>query len=204
MTPGIYRDLPMSDYLAIDALSTTPVRALIDECPAAGWWRSRLNPNRPREVSAEMDIGTIAHGILLEGSTASVVVINPADYPTKSNGNIPKGWTNNEIRAARDAARAAGKYPILADDMREVNFMVDEARNFIDSLIGTEPAIYAAFQPHGGASEVTMVWQDAVGGLCKLRTDRIANDYGVVIDYKTSGQSVEPDRFARSSLSGMG
>ena len=79
MKPGIYRDLPMADYLAIDALSTTPVRALIEECPRAGWWRSRLNPARPREVSNEMDLGTIAHGILLEGSTDGVVVIDALD-----------------------------------------------------------------------------------------------------------------------------
>lgn len=204
MKCGIHYDVGMADYLAIDALSTTPIRTLIDECPRAGWWRSRLNPNRPRDMAPEMDIGTVAHGILLEGSTASVTIIDPADYPTKSNGNTPKGWTNNEIRAARDAARAAGKTPILADDFAEVELMVAEAQRFISHLRGTEPAIWEAFQPTGGASEVTMVWDDPAAGLCKLRTDRIAKDYGIVIDYKTSGQSVQPDRFGRSGLLGFG
>ena len=70
MTPGIYPNMPMAEYLAIDALSTTPVRTAIEECPRAGWWRSRLNPNRPREQSTEMDIGSIAHSVLLENSRA--------------------------------------------------------------------------------------------------------------------------------------
>ena len=201
MNPGMYLGMPMAEYLAIDALSKPPVQYALEECPRAGWWHSRLNPRRQREVSEAMDLGTIAHGVLLEGSTASAVIIDPADYPTKSNGNIPKGWTNNEIRAARDAARAAGKCPILLEDYAEVENMITVAQEFIGSLQTTEPAIWRAFQPDGGASEVTILWEEN-GQLCKLRTDRSALDFGVVIDYKTSAQSVEPGRFGRSMLAG--
>jgi hypothetical protein len=201
--PGIYPGMPMADYLAIDALSTTPVRALIDECPRMGWWRSRLNPNRPRETSKEMDVGSAAHSVLLEDSWACIVELDPAAYPSKT-GSVPKGFTNDAIREARDAARAAGKYPVLLGGMQPIRDMVTVAQQFIGSLRTTEPAIWRAFEPDGGQSEVTMVWQDEAGMLCKLRTDRIANDYGVTVDYKTSGMSVEPDKFARSARSGMG
>ncbi len=196
--PGIYEGLPMSAYLEIDALSTTPVRYLVDECPRAGWWHSRLNPQRPREVSGEMDVGTVAHSVLLENSWDCVAKIDPSDYPAK-NGNVPKGWTNDAIREARDNARGIGKCPILIDDLEPIENMVTVAREFIGSLQHTEPAIWRAFQPDGGKAEVTMVWDDG-GTLCKLRTDIVSNDYGVVVDYKTGGMSVEPDRYGRTQL----
>lgn len=202
MTPGIYPDLSMAAYLDIDALSCTPVRYLIDECPRAGWWRSRMNPNRPREESADMDIGTAAHAILLEGSRAGIVAINPADYPTKTTGNIPKGWTNDAIRAARDKARAEGKQPILTHDLQNIENMVYIAQEFIESLYHTEPAIWKAFQTDGGQSETVIVWEEDGIGPCKLRTDRNSLDWRVVCDYKTTGMSVEPDRFARSGIHG--
>ena len=201
--PGIYPAMPMAEYLALDALSASPVRVALEECPRAGWFKSRMNPARVREESDVMDLGTIAHGILLEGSTASVTVINPEDYPTKSSGNIPKGWTNNEIRAARDYARANGRQPILRDDFVEVEAMVTVAREFLASLQTTEPAIWKSWQPDGGKSEVTMVWEDD-GVLCKLRCDRIGNDHAIITDYKTTGQSAEPERFGRAALSGLG
>lgn len=201
MTPGIYAGLPMREYLSLDALSSTPVHTLIDECPRAGWFKSRLNPDRIREEAEAMDIGTVAHSLLLEDNAESCVVIEPADYPSKT-GSIPKGWTNDAIRGARDQARATGKQPILAADFADIEAMVMAARQFIECLAHTEPAIWRAFQPTGGQSEVTMVW-DELGQLCKLRTDRSATDWSLVIDYKTSGMSVEPDHWGRSSLPGI-
>lgn len=206
--PGIYVGLSMAEYLEIDALSASPARIALDECPRAGWYASRLNPEREQENGEHLDIGSVAHCILLEGSAAAVSVIDPALYrskPTKANpeGAIPKGWTNDAIREARDNARAAGLYPILADNMREVDAMVTVAQAFIESLRHTEPAIWNAFQPGGGQSEVTIVWQEGET-LCKIRTDRLANDYSVCVNYKTSGASVEPDHVARAGLLNMG
>lgn len=192
----------MADYLAIDALSCSPVYALLEQCPLAGWWQSRLNPNRPKDESREMDIGTAAHALLLEGSRAGIVAINPNDYPTKSSGNIPRGWTNNEIKAARDKARAEGKQPILTHDLADIENMVGVCNEFIGSLQDTEPAIWNAFQEDGGTSETVIVWEEDDGLLCKLRADRHSNNWQVVVDYKSSGISVEPSRFARTRLHG--
>lgn len=200
--PGIYPGLPMADYLKIEALSKEPVGTLLEECPASGWWASYLNPGRPREVTGEMDIGSAAHSVLLENSWACVVEIDPADHPAKTKPfKIPRGWSNDSIKAARDEVREAGKYPVLKGGTMVIRDMVDAARKFIDSLQDNEPAIWAAFQPSGGRSEVTMVWDDA-GVLCKLRLDRIDNLWQVAVDYKTSGMSVEPNRFCRSQMYG--
>lgn len=197
--PGIYRGLPMASYLAINALSATPLRKSVDECPRAGWFASRLNPNRPARVTSdEMDVGTLAHEALLEGSMSRLVTINPADYPA-DNGNVPSGWTNPKIRKARDAARAEGKCPVFPEAWQAISLMEAEARMYIAELRKDEPAIHAMMQPDGGASEVVMVWDDG-GVLCKIRHDRLAADNRISLDLKTTGRSVEPDRFGRTTL----
>lgn len=202
-TPGVYPNLAMADYLAIPALSSGVARTLVDRCPRAAWHDSYLNPDRERHDTSATDLGTIAHGILLEGSTDKVKVIDPRDHPAEKTGNIPDGFTNKSIRQARDLARAEGLTPILLADFVAVQSMVDAAWEYLASVKQHEPAIHAAFQPDGGESEVTMVWQDGAT-LCKLRTDRISSNTDLIVDYKTSAMSVDPDRWGRTQMVSMG
>lgn len=208
MDAGIHSSISMQDYLALPALSASVVQTLLNRCPRAAWFKSWLNPAPVQESTKAMNAGTIAHSILLEGSMAGVEVIDPALYPTKTTGNIPDGWTNKDIRAARDAAIAAGKIPVLAPDMESINALVAEARAFIESL-KREPmtelahAVYAAFQPSGGESELTMIWQDGPT-LCRMRPDRISTDRKLIVDYKTGGVSAEPDQWGRTQMIRMG
>lgn len=200
--PGVYRDVPMETYLDIAALSAGVIKTLVDRCPAAAWYESWLNSARVKDDTTATDLGTIAHGILLEGSTDKVVVIDPRDHPAEKTGAIPNGWTNKSIRAARDEARASGCTPILLDDMNGAIRMVEAAQTFIASLEKSEPAIFTAFAPALGESEVVMIWREGET-LCKLRTDRITIERDLVIDYKTSGMSVEPDRWGRTQMVNM-
>lgn len=203
MKPGVYQGVSMPEYLAIEAASASLLRIIIDECPYAAWFASHLNPNRVRDSSAEKDCGTIAHEILLEGSEDCCVVIDPFDHPAKTTGAIPDGWTNGSIRAARDLARAAGKIPVLPKDMALISGMVNSARTFIESLRTDEPAIWSAFQPDGGDSELTCLWDDD-GTLCRMRPDRISKDRRVIIDPKFTKRAAEPESFARTQFSPMG
>ena len=203
MKPEIYTDLPMAEYLDAPAVSASIIKAIITRCPRAAWYESWLNPNRKRETSKEMDAGTIAHGILLEGSEADVQVIDPSDHPNAKGGGVATGWTNNSVRAARDAAIAAGKIPVLVDGMQEIRAMVAAAKSFIESLRLSEPAIWRAFQPGGGQSELTIIWDDA-GTRCRIRPDRIATDHKLIVDYKTGGTSAEPDLWGRTQMVRMG
>lgn len=203
IAPGFHHGMPMSDYIALPALNAGTIKTLLDRCPAAAWFESSWNPRRPRDDTAASDAGSIAHSILLEGSEDVCQVFDPADYPNAKGGGTASGWTNNAIREARDAARAAGKIPVLQDDMAEIRSLVDAARGFVDSLRDTEPAIWRMFQPDGGHSEVTIVWREGAT-LCKARADRIATDYSIIGDYKSSGLSVEPDRWGRTQLVSMG
>lgn len=203
MKPGILAGCGMAEYLRLPALSASVLRTLVEECPRAAWHASWLNPHpAPADDTKASDVGSIAHAILLEGSTGCCAIIDPADYPAK-NGNIPDGWTNGAIREARDDARAAGKIPILSTQIGPINAMVDAAQEYIESLKDSEPAIWAAFQPDGGSSEVTVVWEDG-GTPCRLRGDRVSADRRLVIDAKFTGTCVEPDRWGRTQFQSMG
>lgn len=200
---GFHHGMPMSEYVSLPALNAGTVKTLLERCPAAAWFESSFNPARSRDDNAATDAGTIAHSILLEGSEDVCQVFNPEDYPNANGKGTATGWTNNAIREARDAARAAGKIPVLQDAMAEIRTLVDAARAFIESLRTTEPAIWQMFQPDGGRSEVTIIWREG-STLCKARADRIATDYLIIGDYKSSGLSVEPDRWGRTQLVNMG
>lgn len=204
MKPGLHLGVPMADYLKMPAVSASLVSTLVEQCPRAAWFQSWLNPKPADDDSdAAQGAGTIAHAILLEGSEACVEVIDPARYPAK-NGNIPEGWKNPAIREARDTALRAGKVPVLPAQIGEIREMVTAAREFIESLRETEPAIWKAFQPDGGASEVTLTWEDREGVLCRARPDRISADHRLIVDYKTGGTTAEPDTWGRTQLVRMG
>lgn len=203
MMPGIYYDLPMQDYVDLPAVNAGALKTLLDECPRAAWHGSAFNPDREREDTAATDAGSIAHAIFLEGDESGVQEFHPCDYLNADKKGFATGWSNKAIRDARDECRAAGRIPILASDMAEIRGMVAAAWSFVDSLVDTEPAVWQMFQPDGGESEVTFVWEES-GTLCKARTDRIRTDFRVVADYKSSAMSVAPDRWARTQLVGQG
>ncbi len=200
MKPGLHSGVPMEQYLAAPAVSASTIDDLETRCPYAAWYNSWLNPKRPAlDSTAEQSAGTIAHSILLEGHSNMVVTIDPRDHPAKSGGAIPKGWTNDSIRGARDAALAQRKIPVLISQLAEIEQMVDAARAFIDTLKDSEPAIYEAFQPAGGDSELTLVWDDD-GALCRMRPDRTSADRSIIVDYKTGGTTAEPGDWGRTQM----
>lgn len=206
--PGVYAGVPMDEYLRAPAVSASIIRTLLDECPRAAWFQSWLNPEPPDpDDTAASDKGSIAHQILLEGSQDCCVVIDPNDHATTSSGNVPTGWTNKSIRAARDEARHAGKIPILAPVMDEIGAMVRSAQSFIASLKDSDDAlavrVHQAFQPDGGDSELTVVWQDGPT-LCRIRPDRTSNNRELVVDAKFTGTCAEPDAWGRTQMIRMG
>jgi ATP-dependent helicase/nuclease subunit A len=133
-------EMPMSVYLADPcpqpSLSSGVVNDLLTKSPEHVYARHPRLGGAASETSDTMDIGTIAHQLLLGGDTR-ICEINRANYrskPTKDNpeGSIPVGWTNGAIRAARDEARANGLTPILAGAMAGARTMAKVARDFID------------------------------------------------------------------------
>lgn len=191
MDTGIH-DISMQEYIDLRALSSGVCHKLLTASPMHAWNDSPWNPARVDAASDASDLGTCAHAVLLEGSNAKICVINPEEYrskPTKDNpdGGIPKGWTNNAIKEARDMARANGLIPLLPWDMLEVNAMVDSARKY---LAGS--ALANVFE--SGRAESTIVWQEG-DVLCKARPDWMNSD--TMLHLKTTAASVNPRAFTR-------
>lgn len=205
MKPGVYDDLPMADYLAAPAVSAGMLVNLLTRCARAAWWESWLNPHRPDDASTkEQSAGKIMHSIILEGRADCCVVVDPKDHPNADKvGGIPTGWTNKAMKIVRETIIAEGKIPVLKADYAEIEAMVAAVRAYIESLRASEPAIWAAFQPSGGDSELTIAWDDS-GTLCRMRPDRINKGRDVIVDLKSDGGTAEPVTWGKFKLFRMG
>ena len=144
----------------------------------------RLNPGRVRYDSAAMDVGTVAHSILLEGHMENIAIVEAPDWRTKV------------AKEARDAARLQGKTPILAHKVTEIVAMVRAAHEAIDNS-----ELAAAWKD--AKSEQTVIWQEGTTW-CKSRPDRLTKDLTLDLDYKTTGGSAEPTAWMRGVMLSSG
>lgn len=180
MTPGLYPDMPMARYIALQAFSAGLANNVLALSPFHAWHGSPWNPDAPRDYAQDADIGTYAHAMLLEGEHSKVVVIDAKD------------WRTNLAKELRDAARAEGKLPILQHKIGEVENMVDEARRFV-----AQSEIAGIFD--NGAAEQTAIW-DTDGLLCKARPDWLSGDNRICLSYKTTAGSASPESWIRLQL----
>lgn len=174
--------MPLHDYVNDPApkpsLNTGTAHALIAQSPQHAWVNHpRLNPSHVSDRSSRLDLGTIAHAMLLERDESRVVVIEADDWRTK------------EAKTKRDEARAAGLLPILAKDFDGAKHMVTEAR-----LAIAESQFHQDFKD--GIPEETLIWeQDGIWH--RSRPDIHTPDWKIVFDYKTT-QSAHPAAFMRT------
>ena len=200
---GISLDRTMDEYLKLPAASAGVILAAYRKCAMAAQWEFTAAEREEEEKKVELaDLGTLAHALVLGGEEAAVV-IDPKNFPSKSTGAVPAGWTNTAIRAARDAARAAGKIPILAPRYAEVQECASAVRRYLDrleGLPGTAGLVWDAFKPDGGHSEVTVVWEEEGGILCKCRPDRLSASGSLIVDLKFTSASAEPYAWGRQMV----
>jgi len=170
LVPGRLSGLPAVDYHAIRALSASGAWLLAQECAAKFLWRSPWNPLYEPEAKTDFDLGVAAHLAVLEpqDQTDSVVLIEAGDYRT------------TKARESRDAARAAGKVPLLP-------YQFDIVRAIAGS-IRTHPIASLGFS--GGEAEVTLTWQDTPTGIpCKARPDYLPAHGRWLVDLKTAASA---------------
>lgn len=180
--PGVYT-MPAEDYHAdpcpVPSLSSGIARTLVSQSPRHAWAaHPRLNPAHASEDKQAFDLGSAAHALLLEG-TDRMTVIDAADYRTKA------------AQEARDAARRAGRHPVLVAQYRAVQTMAGIAR---DAILGC--ADLSGMTLADGDAERVMVWREG-DAWCRARPDWISRDLRVQISYKTTGTSANPTDFAR-------
>lgn len=141
-------------------LAEPPIKAMLAH--------PKLNPDweGEDETSKAQDIGTAAHAMLLEGRDA--IEVCPF-----------KDWRTNDAKAQRDAARLAGKIPLLDAQYGAVCDMV---------LVAQQAAQDAGFNLATGKPEQSIVWHDGATWL-KCRPDWLADDHDLILDYKATALS---------------
>jgi len=191
--PGIY-EMPAAVYhgdpCPEPSLSSSIAKLLCMSSPAhARHAHPRLNVEAVEEEAEHFDIGTAAHAVLLEGVHA-VEVIDAPDWRTKA------------AREARDAARAAGKTPLLAHVWADVQAMVAAARDQLCRHSDGGAEMFTAGQP-----ERTAIWQEE-GIWCRARLDWLrpvaVNRFTppwAIDDYKSTSRSANPDDWTRTLFS---
>ena len=187
MKPGLHLNVPAAVYhddpTEKPSLSSSIAHILLTQSPLHAWHaHPRLNPKYQPDHASRFDIGTAAHAMLLEKDQSNIVTLDFDDYRKK------------DAKAARDAARAAGKTPILAKHYAACDAMVRAAHNAMDAS-----ELAGAFE--AGDAEQTCIWEDG-GALCRARFDWITVDQRIIIDYKTA-ENAAPDGFIRR-MAGLG
>jgi hypothetical protein len=172
--------ISMQEYLAIKAVSSGMLNCLLTQSPLHAWFDSPFNPQRAREDSSVMDLGSYAHACLLEGDCQNLVVIEADDWRTK------------DARTARDTARASGKLPILKHKVAEVQRMVNAALEYV-----AHSEIAGVFDT--GAAEETILFEQ-IDVPCKARPDWLTADRSICLSYKTTAGSANPDAWIRAQL----
>jgi hypothetical protein len=135
----------------------------------------RLNPAFARKEESKFDIGTASHAMLLEGLN----VIQVCEFDD---------WRTKDARAMRDAARHAGKVPLLKKHRDDVVAMVAAAEGFI------QHSEIAEYWPDG-ESELTAICEER-GVWLRCLLDRITKRRRFIFDYKST-EDASPDTFGR-------
>jgi hypothetical protein len=180
--PGIYdipEDLYHRDPVKGGSLSYSGAKKLLAE---GGPELYRYEIEHPPEPSKEMELGTAAHKLVL-GVGQELVEIE-AD-----------NWRKDATKDAAEAARKAGKLPLLTKELATVKAMAARLREH-------KRASQILAQP--GRAEMSAFWQDPARGVWwRCRWDHMPEPdpryQPVVGDYKTTDKGgAAPAKFSRA------
>lgn len=179
---GVRYDLPEDVYhrdpVKGGSLSYSGAKKLLAEGGPELFAYEREHPPAP---SAEMELGTAAHKLVL-GVGQEVLVVQAKDWKTKA------------AQQMRDEAREAGKLPLLAAQMDTVHAMAAKLREheWASKLLG-----------QAGRPEASAFWQDPDTNLWwRCRWDKMPEPdparRPVLADYKTCADA-SPTGFAKAA-----
>lgn len=176
--PGIY-NLTMEEYLSDPcvepSLSSGIVKTLLTDCPAKAWFcHPRLNPDYQEECDGKFDIGTAAHSLLLEGDDIADIIQSDS-------------YRTNAAKEARDNSRKANRVPLLIEQYDRVLAMVKVARQRL-----AESELQIKSLQDEGYSEQSWFWKES-GVWCRIRPDWVSGDKKIILSYKTTAASANPE-----------
>jgi hypothetical protein len=180
VTGRILEGVTPEAYHQRDGLSASIATTLITRSPLHAWQQHPRFGGRGKAPTRAMDIGTVAHELVL-GKGKGFEVLPFDDYRTKA------------AQSARDAARAAGRTPILAEEFDAAQALAERLRHQL-----AERGILL-----DGASEVAFEWTEASESgpvLCRGMADhlRAAGTRATIIDLKFC-ESAAPPSVERSA-----
>lgn len=189
---GVIYDMPFSDYLAVDALSSSGLR-LLSRSPWHYRNRVEITPTRP------MLRGTLAHCALLEpGAMASRYVVVPETAPRRPSRLQWQAKSPSPDSVAAMAwwtdfnAQAATREIVTADEWAITQMQLD--------ALARDPDIAGALS--SGRGEVSVFWIDEDTGVyCKARPDWVCpleHDEADLLDLKATADE-SPNGFGRAS-----
>jgi len=186
--PGIYPDIDPAAYYAdpcaTPSLTQSLAKILLERSPLHAWHaHPRLNPDyRERDGrEAHLDLGTIAHAMLL-GRSKTIVVLDYDDWRTKA------------AQEARKNAAASGDLAVLAKHHAKAKRMVDAAREQLELR-----NLGWLFGELNGDAECCLAWKEDGIWLRQL-VDWVNAARTIVADYKTTGESAAPEALPRKAV----
>lgn len=186
--PGLYSGMPIeiyhSDICEGPSISSSGLRAIVNQSPADYWDTSYLNPAAERDdtESKALLLGRAVHHLILgEKNFSAAFSIQPETYVHEKDG--PKAWSNNATvcKAWRKAERDKGRTVITSADAEIIKGMAKAMAR--DELV--REGMLNGLMEHSG------FWKDKATGLwLKIRPDAIpvvdAAGYSAdVVDLKT-------------------
>jgi len=176
---GVFIGLGHDDYFDQPRLGSSDLTTLHRD-PASWWYGSKMNPLRPeREPTAEMDLGSAFHALLLEGESAyaKIAITRPRQYFDAKTGRWkPWNWNANICKEWLAAHDPDGTLIVLTEDE-------DAALRHMTDLILNHPELGEPMR--GGLSEVSVFWTGIDGVQMRARFDKLLPRF--VIDLKTIG-----------------
>lgn len=184
---GAFAEIPIETYHGDQkicpgpSISSSGLRTIFSESPAAFWATSPLNPHRemPKVDTGYFSLGRAAHTLLLgEEGFASHYAIRPERWDS---------WRTNAAKEWRDDMLAAGKTVLEPKDIESIRGMaglLPWQKNTPES--GLRNSHYVQQGILAGEVETSLIWQDPETGVwLKARPDVIPTHSGMVADFKT-------------------
>lgn len=169
---GIVYGMPAATYhtdpCEVPSLTASMAHVLVSKSPMHAWLLHPRLGGKRREATREMNMGTLAHALLL-GCEHELVVVQADD------------WRSQAARDLRDAARAAGQVPCLQREL-------DEARTAVK---GVRARLNALKMKLSGKSEVSIFWSEQADDgstvQCRGRIDHLllTKQRAIIYDLKS-------------------
>ena len=181
--PGVYSlqdKIYHADPCPEPSLSSSVAKLLLGRSPLHAWHsHPRLNPDyRPRPESKIMDLGSVAHRVILERSWDGIAICDEND------------WRKKDAQAFRDAARADGQTPILRKQQGQIEAMAKAlmVSGLLQSVLVGKSQI-----------EKTVAWREG-DVWCRVKPDILPDDPPYIWDFKTTGLAATPQHWGRTQL----